>query len=158
MPSLMPGKPGTKEAFGISKVHHDYTIVIPPKAIQHYHITEPDYILLITGHRGKSGLGMIRKEAGLNSIFKKYIEKVKQMEKIYWLNERAFTMLELKNGRIKTNKDILQAFLIDIGDRLLVVKSTTVTMSFTPVEIWIDNFKKHGFTEAIENMKKLEIF
>jgi hypothetical protein len=36
MPNLLPGKTGTKEAFGISKVHDDYSIVIPPKAIQHY--------------------------------------------------------------------------------------------------------------------------
>lgn len=158
MPNLMPGKPGTKEAFGISKVHDDYTIVIPPKAIQHYQISDSDYILLITGQRGKAGLGMIRIKTGLNSIFKKYIEKVKQVEKVYWMDDRAFVMLKIKKGSVKTNLDILKAFLIDIGDCLLVVKSTTVTMSFTPVETWKEIFKKHGFMEAIENMKKLEIF
>ena len=158
MPNLMPGKSGTKEAFGISKVHDDYTIVIPPKAIQHYRFNDPDDVLLITGHRGKSGLGLIRKKTGLNSVFKKYIEKVEQVENVYWMNGRAFVMLELKNGRVKANRDILKAFLLDQGDSLLVVKSTTVTMSLTPVEIWQDIFKKHGFLEAIENMKKLEIF
>ena len=66
--------------------------------------------------------------------------------------------LKYKKGSVKTNLDILKAFLIDIGDCLLVVKSTTVTMSFTPVETWKEIFKKYGFMEAIENMKKLEIF
>ena len=83
MPNLMPGKPGTKEAFGISKVHDDYTIVIPPEAIHHYRINDLDYILLITGHRGKSGLGMIRKKIGLNLVFKKYIEKVERVGNVY---------------------------------------------------------------------------
>jgi|LDZT01.1.fsa_nt_gi hypothetical protein len=69
-----------------------------------------------------------------------------------------FVMLELKNGRLKANKDILRAFLLDKGDSFLTVKSTTVTMSFTPVETWKEIFKKHGFMEAIKNMKKLEIF
>jgi len=40
----------------------------------------------------------------------------------------------------------------------MVIKSTTITMSFTPVEVWIDIFNKHGFSEAIENMKKLQVF
>jgi len=31
-------------------------------------------------------------------------------------------------------------------------------LSFKPVETWKEIFKKHGFMEAIENMKKLEIF
>jgi len=31
-------------------------------------------------------------------------------------------------------------------------------LSFTPVETWQEIFKKYGFMEAIENMKKLEIF
>ena len=135
MPNLMPGKPGTKEAFGISKVHDDYTIVIPPKAIQHYRINDPDYVLLITGHRGKSSLGMIRKETALNSVFKKYIQKLEQLEKVYWMNDKAFVMLEVKNGVVKANRDILKAFLINKRNSLMVVKSTTVTMSFTPIEI-----------------------
>jgi len=50
----MPGKPGTKEAFGISKVHDDFTIVIPPDALNHYGISDFDYIFLLTGRRGKS--------------------------------------------------------------------------------------------------------
>ena len=155
----MPGKPGTKEAFGISGVHKDYTIVIPPNALKHYRFLDADYAILITGHRGKSGFGLIKKETGLlNSIFKKYIEKIGQVGKVYWLNNRAFVMLELINGKIQVNQAILHAFLLSRGDQLLVVKSTTVTMSFTPVEIWIKHLKKHGFMEAIENMKKIQVF
>ena len=61
------------------------------------------------------------------------------------MDDRAFVELELKIERLKTNKDILKAFLLDKGDSILVVlvvKSTTVTMSFTPVEIRQEIFKK----------------
>lgn len=40
----------------------------------------------------------------------------------------------------------------------MVVKSTTLTMSYTLVETWKKKFESHGFYEAIENMKKLEEF
>ncbi|MBN1798538.1 MAG: hypothetical protein JW822_08165 [Spirochaetales bacterium] len=158
MPNLMPGKPGTKEAFGISEVYDDFTIVIPPKALKHYGISDRDVIFLVTGQRGKSGFGMMKKETALNTVFKKYLNEIVQLEKIYWGNKRAFIMLEIKNGLIHINEDILKAFFITIGDKLMVAKSTTLTMSFTPVEVWIDIFNKHGFSEAIENMKTLPVF
>jgi hypothetical protein len=156
MPSLMPGTPGTKEAFGISKIKDDLTLRVPPKAISHYKISELDYVILITGHIGESGFGMARKETALKSVFKKFVSEIKNLEEVYWFNGRAFVMLEINKDVIKLNEDILKAFFLNVGYRLLVVKSTTVTMSFVPVEIWRHSFEQHGFYEAIENMKKLE--
>jgi hypothetical protein len=152
----MPGTPGTKEAFGISKIKDDFTLRVPPKAISHYKISEHDYVILTTGHIGESGFGMIKKETSLKSVFKKFVSEIKNLEEVYWFNGRAFVMLEINNGVTCLTKDVLKAFYLKIGDSLMVVKSTTVTMSFTPIEIWEKKFKKHGFYEAIENMKKLE--
>ena len=156
MPNLMPGMPGTKEAFGISKIKDDLTLRVPPKAISHYNITEHDYVILTTGHIGESGFGMIKKDTALKSVFKKFVKEIKNCEEIFYFNERAFVMLKIDNGVTHLTADILKAFYLSVGYRLLVGKSTTVTMSFVPVEIWRHNFEKHGFYEAIENMKKLE--
>ena len=156
MPSLMPGMPGTKEAFGISKIKDDLSLRVPPKAISHYNISERDYVVLTTGHREESGFGMIKKDTALRSVFEKFVEEIKNDREIYWFNNRAFSIIEINNGLAFLNNNILKAFYLSVGDRLMVGKSTTVTMSFTPVEIWIDIFKKHGFSEAIENMKDLE--
>ncbi len=152
----MPGTPGTKEAFGISKIKDDFTLRVPPKAISHYKISEHDYVILITGHVGESGFGMIKKETSLKSVFKKFVSEIKNLEEVYWSNDRAYSMLKIDNGVTRLTEDVLKGFYLNPGDRLLVVKSTTVTMSFTPIEIWGKKFKKHGFYEAIENMKKLE--
>ena len=156
MPSLMPGMPGTKEAFAISRIRDDLTLRVPPKAITHYKVCEHDYVILTTGHVGESGFGMIKKETALKSVFKKFVEQITSLEEILWFNYRAFVMLKIDNGVTRLTEDILKVFYLRIGDRLMVGKSTTVTMSFVPVEIWERNFKKHGFYEAIENMKKLE--
>ncbi len=156
MPSLMPGMPGTKEAFGISKIKDDLSIKVPPKAFSHYKISEHDYVVLITGHKGESGFGMIKKDTALKSVFKKFVKEIKNCEEILYFNDRAFVMLKIDKGVTRLTKDVLKAFYLKIGDRLMVGKSTTVTMSFVPVEIWKNKFKKHGFYEAIENMKKLE--
>ena len=152
----MPGMPGTKEAFGISKIKDDLTLRVPPKAISHYKISRQDDIILTIGHIGESGFGMIKKETALKSVFKKFVRETKKCEEIQWFNDRAYSMLKIDNGVTRLTKDVLKAFYLNPGDRLLVVKSTTVTMSFTPVERWENKLKKHGFYEAIENMKKLE--
>jgi hypothetical protein len=158
MPSLMPGMPGTKEAFAISRIRDDLTLRVPPKAISHYKISEQDYVILTTGHKGESGFGMIKKDTALKSVFRKFVKEIKNCEEILHFNGRAFVMLKIDNGVTHLTKDVLKAFYLKIGDRLMVGKSTTVTMSFVPVEIWESNFRKHGFYEAIENMKKLEEF
>jgi hypothetical protein len=152
----MPGMPGTKEAFAISRIKDDLTLRVPPKALSHYKISERDHVTLTTGHKGESGFGMIKKDTALKSAFKKFVKEIKNCKEIHWFNDRAFVMLKIDDGVIRLTEDVLKAFYLKKGYRLLVVKSTTVTMSFTPVEIWKSKFEKHGFDEAIENMKNLE--
>lgn len=152
----MPGMPGTKEAFGISKIKDDLTLRVSPKAISHYNIYEHDYVILATGHKGESGFGMIKKETALKAVFKKFVKEIKDLEVVYRFNDKAFAMLKINKGAIHLNENILKAFYLSVGYRLLVAKSTTVTMSFTPVEIWTNIFEQHGFFEAIKNMEKLK--
>lgn len=40
----------------------------------------------------------------------------------------------------------------------MVVKSATITMSYSPVEVWKAKLKKRGFFEAIKNIDTLEKF
>ncbi len=158
MPSLSPGTAGAKEAFGISVIRDDYTLRIPPKPIAHYRIDNPDIVLLTTGHVGGSGFGLIKKETAKRSVFWKRAEQLKTVNELRWFEKRAYVMLDINDGVIRLNDEILNAFYLKIGDRLVSVKSTTVTMSLTPDGVWEKNFEKHGFTEAIKNLKKLKEF
>jgi hypothetical protein len=158
MPNLMPGKPGTKEAFGISVIRDNYNLIVPPKALEHYNIAKQDTIVLTTGRKGKSGFGLIKRETALANVFSKHVKKIKEEGKVYSFNNRDYVMLKIRNGKIKLNENIVKTFLVDIGLKLMVVKSTTVTMSFTPIDMWIDVFKKNYFTDAIKNIGKLEVY
>ncbi len=52
----------------------------------------------------------------------------------------------------------MQAFYLTKGMRLMVVKSTTVTMSYSPVEIWKSKLVQRGFFDVIKNINTLEEF
>jgi len=158
MPSLSPGTAGAKEAFGISIIRENYTIKIPPNALAHYNISDHDRVLLTTGHTGGSGFGLIKKDTVERSVFKKSADQLVDIGNLRWFGKRAYILLDIADGVIRLNDEILKAFYLKTGDKLVAVKSTTVTMSLTPVDVWQKIFEKHGFTEAIKNMEKLEMY
>ena len=158
MPSLMPGRPGTKEAFGISLIREDLRVSIPPRALAHYGLQAAGEVVLTTTHRGEGGFALLVPDRARATVFAVYLTQLIQMEKIYWFSEKAYTLVAQKEGRLILTPDILQAFHLGMGARLMVVKSTTVAMSFTPVEIWRAKFAQRGLCEAIENMALLEEF
>ena len=158
MPSLQPGMPGAKEAYGISIIHDDLWFAIPPKAKVRYGIQEDDIVVLVTGHRGEGGFGLIKKDTALKTVFARFVDKIEGIEHVYWYDRKAYALTHVDNGKVQLTPELLQAFYLEPGSHLLAVKSTTVTISFTPVEIWKQKLAKHGFFEAIENMSKLEEF
>lgn len=158
MPSLSPGMPGTKEAYGISLIRDDLSITIPPKAFQHYGLKDGDEVLLATTHIGEGGMGIMIKEKAYNSVFKSIIDRIDRLDSFVVEKNRYYALTKVVNGKVLLTEELLAVFNLKKGDRLLVVKSTTVTMSYTPVEIWKRKFEQRGLFEAVENMKKLEEF
>ena len=158
MPSLTPGTPGTKEAYGISVIREDESIKIPPKAFERYELTNGSLVVLITTHRGEAGLALLNKGRAEATVFEKYISRMHEIDTVYWFNDKAYALTVIKNGTIRLTPELMQAFHLVVGDRLMVVKSTTVAMSYTPIAIWKEKFAQRGMFEAIENMSKLDEF
>lgn len=158
MPSLMPGTPGTKEAYGIAVVSEAGCIAIPPKPMERYGLSDGDFVLLCTTHRGEGGLAILNKEKAENSVFGKYIGLMNQTDEVFYFNDKAYTLTQIRNGSVRLTPDMLSAYHLKINDRLMMVKSTTMAISYTPIEIWKEKFRKYGMDEAIENMEKLEVF
>lgn len=158
MPSLSPGTPGTKEAYGISVIRNDLSITIPPKAFKHYGLPDGEAVLLTTTHIGEGGMGILNREKAYKSVFKKFIDRIDQMNTFIENNNRYYALTQIRNDKVFLTEELLTVFNLKKGDRLIVVKSTTVTMSYTPIEIWKHKFEQRGLFEAVENMKKLEIF
>lgn len=158
MPSLMPGLPGTKEAYGVSVIREDLSITIPPQALERYGVINSELVLLTTTHRGEGGLAMMRKAKAEATVFGKYVNRIEETKTIYWFNDKAYALTTVVDGKVGLTPEMLKAFHLKQEDRLMVVKSTTVAMSYTPVEIWKEKFAQRGLEEAIENMSKLEEF
>ena len=152
----MPGTPGAKEVYGVSIIGEDLRIIIPPKAYERYEVNDGDMIALATGHRGEGGFGLMKKEMAEATVFRKYIQQIDGIDIVYWFNDKAYVLTKVADGKIQLTSEMMDSFHLKKGDELMVVKSTTVAMSYTPVEIWKEKFAKHGLYEAIENMSGLE--
>lgn len=158
MPSLSPGTPGAKEAYGISILREDLTIQIPPKAFKRYNLVNNESVLLTSTRRGEGGFAIMNPGNARQSIFKKIIEKIDGMDMVYRINSRPYLITKVINSKIYFNKDMVDALDLKIGERYLIIKSTTMTMSYTPVDVWKRKFEKEGFFESINNIDRLEIF
>lgn len=154
----MPGVPGAKEVYGISIIREDLSLKIPPAACERYKVTNETAVVLTTTHRGESGFALLNKCRGETTVFKKYIDRLGEFNTVYWFSDKAYVMVPFENGKINITSDMMSAFHLNIGDKLLVIKGAAVAMSFTPIDIWKDKFLKRGLQEAIDNMDKLEAF
>ena len=158
MPSLMPGTPGAKEVYGISIIRKDSEITIPPKAFARYELKQDSFVLLITGRRGEAGFGLLNKEHADTSVFVKFLNQIDKLNTIYRFQNKAYVLTKLKDKKLILTNEMMEAFYLRIGMKLMVVKSTTVTMSYSPVEIWKAKLAQRGFFEALKNIDTLEEF
>ncbi len=158
MPSLSPGTSGAKEAYGVSILREDKTIHIPPKAFLRYNLKERDVVLLTSTREGECGFAIISVEKAKDSVFKKIIDKIELIDKPILINSRPYALVQTKNMSVKFNDDIIKAFDLKIGEQFVVIKSTTMTMSYNPIKIFKGKLASHGFLEAVKNIDKLEIF
>ena len=158
MPSLDPGRPGTKEAYGISIVAPDGAIRIPPKAFAHYRFLAGDLAVAGTTHRGEPGFALLNKERAEATVFQKYVSQLDQLDVVQEFQGKAYGLLRVGAGSIRLAPALLHAFHLAPGDRLMSVKSTTIALSFTPVEIWKRKFLQRGLQTAAANLNQLEVY
>ena len=158
MPSLMPGTPGTKEAYGLSVVGQDGTVRIPPKAFARYQWKAGDFAIAVTTHRGEGGFALLNKSRAETTVFRKYVDQIRKPNVAHWFQDKAYALILIGQETICLAPGLLDAFHLNPGDRLMSVKSTTVALSFTPAEIWKTKFFRRGLAEAAANIANLEIF
>ena len=158
MPSLMPGVPGAKEAYGVSVVRDDLTVAIPPRALERYGIADGDLVVLATAHRGESGFSLVNRKTAEATVLGRLTGQVSEANAVQWIRGRACALTTLDGGRIALTPEMAEAFQVKKGDRLLIIKGARVAMGCTPVEVWKQKLARKGFHQAIQNMEKLEEF
>lgn len=158
MPSLQPGTPGTKEVFGLSLIREGGWIALPPGAVDHYGLADGDSLLLITTHHGEGGFAVARSQRAAQSVFARFMDGIASMDEASWQKGKAYALTGFSAGKIRLRSEILKTYHLETGQRLMVVKSTTVVKSCTPVEIWERKFAERGLRVAVENMKRLDLY
>ena len=158
MPGLSPGMPGTKEAYGISVVAPNGTVRIPPKAFDHYRFRAGELAVAVTTHRGEPGFALLNKARAEATVFGKIIAQLDASGEIRRFQDKAYALVCVGDGAIRLAPELLAAFHLKPGDRLMSVKSTTVALSFTPAEIWQDKFRRRGLVAAAANVDRLAVY
>jgi len=158
MPSLHPGMPGTKEVYGLSRIREDGFLFLPPKAVAHYRLLEQDKVVLITTHRGEGGFAISREQTAMHSVFASGLAQLQAPDTVAWIEDRAYALTAFTGGSIHLTPAMLDAYHVQVGQRLMIVKSTTVVMSCTPVEIWERKFAARGMLLEVANIKYLEVY
>jgi hypothetical protein len=115
-------------------------------------------VLLITTHRGEGGFAVSREQRAARSVFAQFMAQLTTLDTVAWFNDKAYTLTGFADGKIRLTPEMLAAYHVTVEQRLIVIKSTTVVMSCTPVEIWERKFTQRGLTVAVENMKKLGVY
>jgi phosphoribosylaminoimidazole (AIR) synthetase len=158
MPSLMPGVRGAKEVYGIVEIKKDFSFTIPPGAVTRYSMVNGEVVLLIKAKQHEPGFGLMRKVIAATTVFSRFVSGEKELNRVYNHGGKPFCLTIIKEGRIYLTMDILDRFHLKPGDRLLSVKSTTVSNGYVLVEIFREKLLERGFTEAVDNIQKLEVF
>jgi hypothetical protein len=158
MPSLHPGLPGTKEAYGLSLIREGGRVILPPAAVVHYGLLEGESVLLITTHRGEGGFAISRQQTAARSVFAPYMAQVPALDTVIWAKDKAYALTKFTGGGIFLTPELLEAYHVQVGQRLMIVKSTTVVMSCTPAEIWAEKFAQRGMFLEVDNIRKLGLY
>jgi hypothetical protein len=158
VPSLMPGRPGAKEVYGVSVVRDDMAVAIPPEAARRYQIGEDDVVVLAATRRGEAGFGLLNREKAVATVLSREVSQVEGEEAVAWVRGKPYAQTRVIDGTVRLTPQMAEVFGLSAGDRLMVVKGARVAMAFTPVGIWMDRFARRGLHHAIERMAALEEF
>jgi len=158
MPSLMPGMAGAKEVYGIAVVGDDLSLAVPPKAMEKYGMADGDPVLIAAVRREAGAFSVMHKHRAEQSVFGKIVRGIKQPDTVFRFGGKAYMLTTIRDGRIRLVPDMAGACRVVTKDRLLAIKGSNTGVSYAHAAAWEQRLKDRGFIEALQNMKKLEIF
>jgi bifunctional DNA-binding transcriptional regulator/antitoxin component of YhaV-PrlF toxin-antitoxin module len=147
MPQLVKGG---KYAFSWSHVGDGGQIVVPPEALQTYHLQESEKLILMPGSRTSGGFSLGSKETVKGSPIGSFLNdrpeldecRIPEGEAITY-NGKSYCWVELRHGRFILPANTLEKYGIRIGDRLLVVKGSGLAVAFIVRGPIVEEARRH---------------
>lgn len=125
---------GGKYIFGWSKVNDDRSIQLPQMAIDEYGITSEGKVILIPGSKTTGGFIVTKKELLLASKIRNILKENPHLSD-YKTGEGEFIKYKgrlycwcsiSETGRLKMNEKMIEVLDINIGDKLLSIRSSDI--------------------------------
>jgi bifunctional DNA-binding transcriptional regulator/antitoxin component of YhaV-PrlF toxin-antitoxin module len=149
MPQL---EKGGKYVFGWSQIGENGNIVIPAEAVKEYGLKPGTEVILISGSKSSGGFVMaiksLLKQSQMSSILTKKPELDSEQSaegEIVRIGDRKYCRSKVgDNNTIVLNAQILEAFGIGAGDRLLSVRGSYIGVSMISKGLIVECAKRHS--------------
>jgi bifunctional DNA-binding transcriptional regulator/antitoxin component of YhaV-PrlF toxin-antitoxin module len=147
MPQLVKGG---KYTYGWSRVGEGGQIVIPPEALQTYHLQESEKLILVPGSRTSGGFSLgsreIVKESPIGTFLFDHPEldecRIAEGEAVTH-NGKSYCWVELRHGGFVLPAGTLERYGIWPGDHLLVIKGSGLALGFAVRGPIVEEARRH---------------
>jgi bifunctional DNA-binding transcriptional regulator/antitoxin component of YhaV-PrlF toxin-antitoxin module len=154
MPQLVKGG---KYAFGWSRVGEQGRVVIPPEAVEEYHLKESEKLIVMPGSRTSGGFGLAPPESLSRSPLRAVLDDCsargifqKPAGEIIQRKGKAYCWVELRDGGVSIPPAALAKYGIRIGDRLLVIRGSGLAVGFAVRGPIVAEAEKHRELKVFE--------
>ncbi len=142
---------GGKYVFGWSQISENGAVVIPAEAVDEYGLKTGTEVILISGSKSSGGFVMaiksLLKKSQMGSILTMNPEldgKQSAEGQIVKIGDRKYCLSKVgDNNTIVLNAQILEAFGIGAGDRLLSVRGSYIGVSMISKGLIVECAKRH---------------
>lgn len=154
MPQLVKGG---KHTFGWSRVGNGGRIVIPPEALEEYGLRECENPIMVPGSQTSGGFGLASRESlegsplgvGEALCSELGVFRVSEGEVVEYRG-KPICWVQLRGGGIDVPPGTLQRYGIKIGDRLLVIRGSGLSIGFAVRGRIVEEATKHGELAVFE--------
>ncbi len=127
---------GGKYVFGWSIIKDNNTLIFPPKVAEEYNLKEDNFIYIISGSKQTGGFCVTTNNLLSNSKLKNIlIDNPKLKDKILEEGElisykgRKYAWLKIKDNCISLPKALMKNLELEIGDKLLSIRSSNIAFT-----------------------------
>ncbi len=128
---------GGKYVFGWSCVDRGGRIVIPPEALEEYHLGDSERLILMSGSTTSGGFGIGSYAAIKKSRFGESWKADRQLEKLqeaegipYQRKGKWYCCVTLRKDSVIVPKAALAKYGVGMGDKLLVIRGSGLAIGF----------------------------
>lgn len=146
---------GGKYLFGWSRIRKNGELIFPSMAIEEYKLKEENYIYIVSGSKQTGGFCVMTKPLLSHSKLKNILKDNPSLAnrslgegEFIAYKGRKYSWLALKEDRVYLSEDFMKCLNIQVGDRLLAIRSSDIAFTMGVKGRLID--KANVYRGAIE--------